>query len=108
MISNSLIFKSTTYPEWYVISILFFKAMLDASACLCITLCRFVDRIQPWVHYIPISLEFSELHDVFVFFRGDLTGEGNHDGLAKKIALEGSKWAKAFWRPEDATAYMFR
>ena len=67
-----------------------------------------MNRIQPWVHYVPISLDFSELHDVFVFFRGDLTGAGNHDELAKKIALEGSKWAKTFWRPEDATAYMFR
>ncbi|KAL5507089.1 hypothetical protein ACEPAH_6545 [Sanghuangporus vaninii] len=84
MASNSLIFKSTVYPEW------------------------FVDRIQPWVHYVPIAYDYSDLYDAFIFFRGDITGAGNHDELAKKIALAGSKWASTFWRQEDATAYMFR
>ncbi|THG96539.1 hypothetical protein EW145_g7761 [Phellinidium pouzarii] len=82
--SNSLIFKSTVYPEW------------------------FADRIQPWVHYIPISIDYSDLYDAFVFFRGDITGSGNHDELAKRIALAGSKWTDTFWRDEDATAYMYR
>lgn len=84
MNSNSLVFKSTVYPEW------------------------FSDRIQPWVHYVPISLDYSDLFDTFVFFRGDINGEGNHDALAKKIAYAGAKWADSFWREEDATAYMFR
>jgi hypothetical protein len=84
MSSNSLIFKATIYPEW------------------------FSDRIQPWVHYIPIQVDYSDLYDTFVFFRGDLKGEGNHDQMAKKIALEGKKWVETFWRNEDATAYMFR
>lgn len=69
---------------------------------------RFADRIQPWVHYVPIAYDYSDLYDAFVFFRGDISGAGNHDELAKKIALAGSKWAATFWRPEDATAYMFR
>ncbi|KAI5120290.1 hypothetical protein M0805_005796 [Coniferiporia weirii] len=84
MASNALIFKSTTYPEW------------------------FADRIQPWMHYIPVAYDYSDLYDAFVFFRGDITGAGNHDELAKKIALAGSKWTSTFWRDEDATAYMFR
>lgn len=84
MASNSLIFKATVYPEW------------------------FADRIQPWVHYVPINFDYSDLHDAFIFFRGDISGEGNHDDLAKKIALAGSKWASTFWRQEDATAYMYR
>lgn len=84
MASNSMVLKSTTYPEW------------------------FVDRIQPWVHYVPISYDYSDLHDAFMFFRGDLSGKGSHDSLAKKIALAGSQWTSTFWRDEDATAYMFR
>ena len=84
MSSNSLVFKSTVYPEWYS------------------------DRIQPWVHYVPISLDYSDLFDSFVFFRGDINGEGNHDALARKIAYAGAKWTRTFWREEDATAYMFR
>ena len=39
---------------------------------------------------------------------GDITGAGNHDEQAKKIALAGAKWARTFWRDEDATAYMYR
>ncbi|EGO19794.1 glycosyltransferase family 90 protein [Serpula lacrymans var. lacrymans S7.9] len=56
--SNSLIFKSTVYPEW------------------------FTERIEPWVHYIPIQLDLSDLYDALVFFRGDPTGAGAHEDLA--------------------------
>ncbi|KAL0959266.1 hypothetical protein HGRIS_014536 [Hohenbuehelia grisea] len=82
--SNSLVFKSTVYPEW------------------------FTDRIAPWVHYIPVQVDYSDLMDALVFFRGDLDGRGRHDELARKIALAGREWSKAFWRKEDLTAYMFR
>lgn len=103
MISNSLIFKATTYPEWF--GLLNSSSIYLTNAFYC---GRFGDRIQPWVHYIPISYDYSDLHDAFIFFRGDIAGEGNHDELAKKIALAGSKWASTFWREEDATAYMYR
>ncbi|KZT24399.1 glycosyltransferase family 90 protein [Neolentinus lepideus HHB14362 ss-1] len=82
--SRSLIFKSTIYSEW------------------------FQDRIQPWVHYVPIQVDLSDLYDTFVFFRGDLDGEGGHDELARRIAEAGRDWSKQFWRKEDLTAYMFR
>ncbi|XP_006456003.1 hypothetical protein AGABI2DRAFT_77669 [Agaricus bisporus var. bisporus H97] len=84
MISNALIFKATIYPEW------------------------FLDRIQPWVHYVPVQVDLSDLHDALLFFRGDLYGEGSHHELARKIAHEGREWAKRFWRKEDMTAYAFR
>ena len=46
--------KSTALPEWYT------------------------GRIQPWVHYVPIGLEYAELWDVMAFFteceHGDGTG----------------------------------
>lgn len=69
---------------------------------------RFQDRIAPWVHYIPVQADYSDLYDALVFFRGDLKGDGGHDAMAKKIAAAGRKWSKTFWRREDMTAYMFR
>jgi hypothetical protein len=31
-----------------------------------------------------------------------------HDDMARKIALEGTRWSKTFWRKEDMVAYQFR
>ncbi|KZS91430.1 hypothetical protein SISNIDRAFT_443154 [Sistotremastrum niveocremeum HHB9708] len=91
MASNSLVLKSTVFPEW------------------------FTDRIQPWVHYVPVKVDYSDLYDILLFFRGDLgisrrksgAREG-YDHLAEKIASEGKKWIGEYWREEDMTAYMFR
>ncbi|KAF8154717.1 glycosyl transferase family 90-domain-containing protein [Crassisporium funariophilum] len=82
--SNSLIFKSTIYPEWYH------------------------DRVAPWVHYIPIQVDLSDLHDALLFFRGDGNGEGAHENLGRKIAVAGREWSRTFWRREDAISYFFR
>ncbi|KAL1682640.1 glycosyltransferase family 90 protein [Schizophyllum commune] len=82
--SNSVIFKATIYPEW------------------------FTDRIQPWLHYVPVQLDFTDLYDALAFFRGDENGEGGHDDLARKIAVEGRKWSKKYWRREDLQAYFIR
>jgi len=91
MMSNSLVLKSTVFPEWYT------------------------QRIQPWVHYVPIKYDYSDLYDIMTFFRGDFDDEGfghndvaGHDHLAKRIALQGKEWVKQFWRKEDMIAYMFR
>ncbi|KAJ6494076.1 glycosyl transferase family 90-domain-containing protein [Mycena vitilis] len=45
MNTGSLVFKATTYPEW------------------------FSDRIAPWVHYIPVQNSYSDLLDALAFFR---------------------------------------
>ncbi|KAJ7770941.1 glycosyl transferase family 90-domain-containing protein [Mycena maculata] len=84
MMSKSLVFKATLYTEWYN------------------------DRIAPWVHYIPVQLDLSDLHDALVFFRGDETGAGAHEDLARKIAAAGRVWSKTFWRKEDMHAYFYR
>jgi len=84
MTSNALVFKSTIYPEW------------------------FADRVQPWVHYVPVQVDLSDLYDTLIFFRGDPNGEGHHEDLARTIALAGRRWSKVFWRKEDLTAYFFR
>jgi hypothetical protein len=70
---------------------------------------RYQDRVAPWVHYIPVQNNYSDLYDILIFFRGDhLNGEGDHDDLAHKIATAGRIWSKKFWRKEDLTAYLFR
>ncbi|PLW06531.1 hypothetical protein PCASD_24354 [Puccinia coronata f. sp. avenae] len=131
MSTNSLVLKSTLFPEWYS------------------------DRVQPWVHYVPIKIDYSDLYDVMVFFRGDDDdededdaaakgdkeeeegGDGDppaqeekgrkrgrrakvgprgagrahhngHDHLAEKIATQGKQWAAEHWRRADMAAYMFR
>ncbi|WRT69345.1 uncharacterized protein IL334_006329 [Kwoniella shivajii] len=82
--SGSLIFKATIMPEWYT------------------------DRIQPWIHYVPIKMDFSDLYDAVAFFRPSSTNPAAEDALAEKIASAGRQWALTHWRREDMTAYMFR
>lgn len=83
--TNSCVIKTTIFPEWYQ------------------------DRIQPWVHYVPVKADLTDLYDVMAFFRG--SGEdakGGHDALAEEIAMEGKKWSHRYWRKEDMVAYLFR
>ncbi|GAA5862713.1 hypothetical protein JCM8547_003522 [Rhodosporidiobolus lusitaniae] len=84
MSTNSLVLKSTIFPEWYT------------------------DMIQPWVHYVPISTDLSDLWTVMAFFKGDAEGKGSHDAMAKEIASEGKRWAENHWRFVDMEIYMYR
>lgn len=65
---------------------------------------------MPWLHYIPVQLDYSDLYDILAFFRGPspLNGELSNDHLAEKIASQGRLWSKNFYRRADMTAYMFR
>lgn len=101
MMSNTLVLKSTVFPEWYN------------------------DRIQPWVQfveallrlmssltssinsYVPVRVDYTDLWGIMAFFKGDLDGNGNHDHLAEKIASEGRNWAEQNWRWEDMQACAF-
>lgn len=78
MTTNSAIVKSTIFPEWYS------------------------DRIQPWVHYIPVKADLTDLYDVMSFFHD------GHDDLAKKIASAGKQWSTTFYRRDDMISYEFR
>lgn len=78
MTTNSAVLKSTIFPEWY-------------SA-----------RIQPWVHYIPLKPDLTDLYDVMTFFQTE------NDALGKEIAMTGKEWSKTFWRKDDMVAYQFR
>lgn len=79
--SESLVFKSTIWPEWYR------------------------DRIQAWVHYVPLQIDYHEIFDLMSFFSGD--DEDHHQGfeeLGKKIAKQGKDWVATQFRIEDIQA----
>lgn len=82
--SNSVVLKSTIFPEWYS------------------------GWIQPWVHYVPIKIDYSDLFDVMAFFSGDLEGRNGHEEEAKKIAAAGKEYTAKHWRYEDMEVYFFR
>jgi len=44
-------------------------------------------QARPWVHYVPVQSDFSDLASILLFFR-------EHDGFAMKIALAGQSLAK--------------
>ncbi|KWU45488.1 hypothetical protein RHOSPDRAFT_25094 [Rhodotorula sp. JG-1b] len=84
--SNQVPFKSTIYPEWYE------------------------GRIQPWVHYVPVRIDYADVYNLLAFFDGGMDEErtGNHDDLAEEIANAGAEWARTHWRDIDMQAYVFR
>lgn len=78
--SNSLPLKQTVFREWHD------------------------DRLQPWLHYIPISLEMTELAEVVRYFVEEREGRA----LAKELALSGAEWAQKSMRPVDQVVYIYR
>ncbi|KAK4053911.1 hypothetical protein OIO90_003748 [Microbotryomycetes sp. JL221] len=78
--SNSVVLKSTIFPEWYA------------------------SWIQPWYHYIPLKVDYSDLFDIMAFFSGDLDGNDGHDDLAKLIADQGKEYTQKHWRYADMEA----
>lgn len=62
------------------------------------------ERIMPWVHYVPVKIDYTDLYDLMAFFAGDLDGKGGHDDLAKQIAYNGKQWTEQHWRWEDMQA----
>ncbi|GAA6021125.1 hypothetical protein JCM10207_003377 [Rhodosporidiobolus poonsookiae] len=85
MASNSLVLKSTIFPEWYA------------------------DRIQPWVHYVPLKTDYTDLFPIMSFFKGSpYDGRGAHEDIAEKIAMAGKTWTEENWRWEDMQAYLLR
>ncbi len=88
-------------------------------------------RVQPWVHYIPIQIDYSDVHDTLTFvslafaarylavlvlidslflpqFRGDMYGRGGQQHLAEQIAVAGKEWSEKHWRRVDMAAYTYR
>ncbi|KAH1405016.1 hypothetical protein KXX64_009627, partial [Aspergillus fumigatus] len=79
LLSTSLPIKATIYDEWH-----------DS-------------RLIPWAHFVPMDSTFLDIYGIMEYFIG-YRGSG-HDHAARKIALNGKKWAEKVLRPEDMQIY---
>ncbi|GAA5858199.1 hypothetical protein JCM1840_001083 [Sporobolomyces johnsonii] len=88
----------------------FRRLMLSNAAVVKATIFRefWTDWAIPWLHFIPMQVDYSDMWDIMAFFRGGINGEGAHDELGKIIALEGKEWVRQCYRWADLEAYQFR
>ena len=89
--SNSLPFKAALFREWWD------------------------DRVEAWVHFVPLDLRGHGLYATLAYFTGLLMeGKGgkvvveSHEREAERIARQGREWAEQVLRKEDMEIYMFR
>ncbi|WVQ82986.1 hypothetical protein IAT38_005124 [Cryptococcus sp. DSM 104549] len=88
--SGSPVIKFTMFPEWHM------------------------EWLTPWLHYIPLKPDYSDLYDIMAFFVGPVDELGNvdetrgHDHLARKIGEAGQRFALEHWSWVDMQAYTFR
>ncbi|KAJ4297000.1 hypothetical protein N0V88_003916 [Collariella sp. IMI 366227] len=79
----------------------------------------YTDRLQAWVHFVPVDLRFHALHSTMAYFFGVQKKEGQKlngkdvkfDGRpedGKFIAEQGARWAAKALRKEDEELYLFR
>lgn len=62
------------------------------------------ERLQPWLHYVPISLGMEELPEVVRYLSSE------HEGreIAAMIAEKGRLWSSRAMRPVDQAIYLYR
>ncbi|KAI5367772.1 Putative glycosyl transferase CAP10 domain-containing protein [Septoria linicola] len=78
--SKSLPLKQTIFREWHD------------------------DRLQPWLHYVPVSLAMDELPEVVRYFVEEAEGRE----LAQEMAIKGREWSLQVLRPVDQVIYLYR
>ncbi|GFF90978.1 hypothetical protein IFM53868_06349 [Aspergillus udagawae] len=62
------------------------------------------DRLIPWAHYIPITMEMEELPALISFLIDDPEGEQ----LSAEVAHAGSDWSHQVLREIDMSIYLYR
>jgi len=82
--SNSLPMKATIYDEWH-----------DS-------------RLVPWKHFVPMDVSNVDMWGLMEYFFGYKEEREAHDGVAKRIAEEGSEWTRKVIRTEDMLVYLYR
>lgn len=88
--SNSVVFKSALFREWYE------------------------GRLTAWKHFVPVDLRLHDLFSSLAFFGGyGLQEQGRRtmeprDREAEAIARDGKVWTEKVLRKEDMEIYMFR
>lgn len=78
--SRSLPLKQTVFREWHD------------------------ERLQPWQHYVPISLNMEDLPEAVRYLVDE--EEGRH--VAALMAEKGRQWSLRALRPVDQVIYLFR
>lgn len=77
----------------------------------------YTERIQPWLHFVPIDLRYQGLHTTYLYFTGterrtkikgrDTNMKGKLEN-AEWIAQEGRKWVDKALGERDMEVYLFR
>ncbi|KAL7006546.1 hypothetical protein EMMF5_003967 [Cystobasidiomycetes sp. EMM_F5] len=72
------------------------------------------DWIQPWMHFIPVSMTFDEVYDIFAYFIGLKPNEKKSVAAIKRqeqlatIGTEAAEWKRNVFRREDIDMYVYR
>ncbi|EAT79859.2 hypothetical protein SNOG_12561 [Parastagonospora nodorum SN15] len=88
--SNSVVFKSALFREWYE------------------------GRLTAWKHFVPVDLRLHDLFSSLAYFGGYGVEDRNKRMMqgkpkeAEKIARDGKVWTEKVLRKEDMEVYMFR
>lgn len=109
-----------------------FSLLASESAVLKTTVYTefFSDWIEPWLHYIPVSLAYNEIYNIHAFFSGPspaMTEAANStrslwggrkaaaaasplngDAELRKIAKAGRNWKYSIGRKVDMETYVYR
>jgi hypothetical protein len=78
--SKSLVYKLAVFREWHE------------------------EWLQPWVHFIPLSLRGDEWVEAVRWFAGESAGKKE----AERMALQGREWADKVLRNADLEVWFFR
>ncbi|KAL3481261.1 glycosyl transferase family 90-domain-containing protein [Aspergillus californicus] len=62
------------------------------------------DVLVPWVHYVPVNKDATDVPEILRFFEQDPAGQE----IARAIGEEGQAWAAKTLRNDDMDVYMFR
>lgn len=85
MLSKGAVLKATIFPEYWT------------------------DWAVPWLHFIPLQVDYADIWDVLAFFRGSpKDGAHGHDDLAREIGRQGREFARTHMRYADIEAFTFR
>ncbi|KAH8101730.1 capsular associated protein [Cristinia sonorae] len=106
----------------------FFSFLESDSAVMKATVYRefFEEWIQPWLHYIPLSMSYREIYNIHSFFSGATRSTllaANSTALSlsparrrpvdgdrrlRRIARAGKQWKRTLGRRVDMEAYVYR
>ncbi|CAH0044408.1 unnamed protein product, partial [Clonostachys solani] len=84
----------------------FYKLLASGSVPLKQTIMRewHDDRLVPWVHYVPVSQDMTELPELITYLTSTKSGQEQ----ARRIAEQGRDWFSRAFREVDMTIYVYR